>query len=184
MALMGNAEEVAATARFLRASLTDNQLVWRPDEQTWSVADCFEHLRKVDKGYCRVFDGVLSRASRVRGGAFRPAWSARLFLWAIAPGSRLKLPAPGNIRPRHVPAGEGAEALERFLEQQADVQKIIQQADGYDLNGPRIASPFSSLLKLSLGEALTGVVLHEQRHAAQAIRLTQHSDFPAASSSE
>lgn len=178
-ALVADAEAVSREAERLRTELSDDQLTWRPDETTWSVADVFEHVRKINKAYGRRLEEALVRAAP--GDApFRPGLLARVYLWAISPDTRVKLPAPPRSRPERVPTGGGAGALDRFLKQQEVLLAHLHAADGKDLNTGRFASPIFSAFRLSVGEGLTGLVVHEQRHLRQARQLTERPDFPRA----
>jgi len=176
-ALLADAEHVRQQAERLRATLSDAQLTWRPDAKTWSVADVFEHLRKINKAYGRRLDDALARA-HPGDAPFRPGPLARLYIWAISPAGRLPIPAPPRSRPPATPAGGGDAALARFLEGQAALEAQIAQADGKDLSTGRFASPILPVFRLSVGEGLTGLVVHEQRHLGQALRLVAREDFP------
>jgi hypothetical protein len=178
-ALRTRSTAVATAAADLRDAMSEAQLTWRPSRGTWSIADCFEHLRKVDKSYCRILGDVVQRAITAQSAPFRPSLPARLYLWFISPGTRIPIPAPRGIRPEPIPAGEGGATIGRFIEQQRELQDVLVLSDGRDINSARFGSPVLPAFKLSLGEGLTGLVLHEERHLAQALRLTRHPGFPA-----
>lgn len=167
----------AATERL--AELADAQLTWRPEPDVWSIADCFEHLRKIDKAYCRKLAEAIPKA-RPGAAPYQPSWLARKFIGAISPASTFKLKAPKGIRPKATPPSAGADALQRFLDQQAEVADLIRAADGKNVNTGRFASPLAAVLRFSVGEGLTVLVRHEQRHLGQAQRLIQRADFPRA----
>jgi hypothetical protein len=177
--LLTDAEAVRAETERLRDTLTDAQLTWRPAPDAWSVADCFEHMRKVDEGYAARIEAGIGRMES-REGAYAPGFIARNFIKFVSPDSTRKLKAPRAIQPGETPPSAGAAALDRFLDQQAALLRLIRAADGRDVNGGRFASPFFGLLKFSVGEGLTLLVRHEQRHLGQALRVTARPDFPSA----
>ena len=180
--LLGEAEAVRAEAERLRDTLTDDQLTWRPAPDVWSVADCFEHLRKVDKAYTRSLADAVERMAP--GDAdYAPSFIPRTFIGFVSPDPKRKLKAPKAVRPKDAedaPPSARAEALDRFLDQQAELLRLIRAADGHDVNTGRFGSPFFAPLRFSVGEGLTMLVRHEQRHLGQAQRVTAHPDFPAA----
>ncbi len=177
--MLADADATRADAERLRAELSRAQLTWQPAPEVWSVADCFEHLRKTDELYCERIAEAIGRM-KPGGGAYAPSWFGRRFIRFVSPTSSLKLRAPKAFRPtREGPSAE-AEALGRFLDQQAEVLDLIRRADGRDLNTGSFPSPVLSLLRFSVGEGLTLVVRHEQRHLGQARRLTERADFPRA----
>ncbi|MEM1042454.1 MAG: DinB family protein [Bacteroidota bacterium] len=177
--LLADAEAVRAEAERLRAELTDAQLTWKPAPDVWSVADCFEHLRRADKAYGRALPEAIGRMEP-GGGPFRPSLFGGWFIKFASPESGMKLKAPKAIRPRRGGPSTEAGALGRFLDQQAALLGLIQDADGKDLNTGTFPSPLLGLIRFTVGEALTLLVRHEQRHLGQALRVTEHPGFPRA----
>jgi uncharacterized damage-inducible protein DinB len=177
--LLADAEATRTETECLRDTLTSAQLTWHPEPGVWSVADCFEHLRKIDKAYCRELPEALSRAEP-GDPPYRPGLFARWFIRLVSPESSFKVKTPKATRPKPAAEAAGSEALDRFLAQQAEVIDLIQRADGKDINTGKLPSPLASILKFSVGEALTMLVRHEQRHLGQAQRLTERADFPRA----
>lgn len=169
-------EAVRAAAEAFRDGLAAEQITWRPEPDVWGVADCFEHLRKMEKAYVRGLADAVERAEP--GDApFRPRWLARQFIALNGPDPKLKLPTPPAARPK-TEGSASADAIGRFLDQQAEVAGFVRAADGKNLNTGRFASPFSRLLRFSLGEGLTLLVRHEQRHLGQARRVIERPGFP------
>jgi len=177
--LLADAESTRAEAERLRNTLTAAQLTWKPAPDVWSVADCFEHLRKVDKAYCKRIGPKLAELETGTAG-YDPSWFARLLIRFVSPESTFKLKAPKAIRPDTSAPSAEADAVSRFLDQQAELLDLIRRADGKNLNGGTFSSPLASILKLSVGEGLTVLVAHERRHLGQAQRLTARADFPGA----
>lgn len=174
--LLDDLVAVRAAAEAFRDGLSAEQLAWRPESGAWGIADCFEHLRKMEKAYAR---GLADAVERAEPGEapFRPRWLARTFIALNGPEPKVKLPAPPAVRPKQDrPAS--ADAIDRFLAQQEQTVGLVRAADGRDLNTGRFASPFSRLLRFSLGEGLTLLVRHEQRHLGQAHRIVERPDFP------
>lgn len=180
--LQSAAEHVRVEVERLRDTLTEAQLTWRPDDATWSIADVFEHVRRLDKAYARRLTDALRQAGPDGEAPFRPGLFARLFIAAVSPGFRWRMSAPQGVRPDPVPEGAGRDTLDRFLLQHAEVRQLLCEAEGRDLNTGRFPSPLNARLKLSVGEALTGVVRHQERHLQQALRLTERPDFPRSES--
>jgi uncharacterized damage-inducible protein DinB len=177
--LLADAEATRAETERLRDTLTPAQLTWHPESGVWSVADCFEHLRKIDKAYARELPEALNRAESGEA-PYRPGLLARWFIRFVSPESTFKLKTPKATRPAPSAEAAGSEALDRFLTQQAEIIECIRKADGKDINTGKFGSPLASILKFSVGEALTMLVRHDQRHLGQARRLTERPDFPHA----
>ncbi|MDX1530678.1 MAG: DinB family protein [Rhodothermales bacterium] len=178
--LLADAEHVRAEAERFRRTLSDGQVTWHPEPGAWSVADCFEHLRKVGKAYYPRISEALTRTRPAEDAAFRPSLVARSFFYFSGPEVRFKLRAPKAIRPKAEVDHAGATALDRFLQQQDELLRLIREADGTDLNTGTFASPLAGIVKFTVGEGLTAMVVHQQRHLGQAQRLTEREDFPRA----
>ena len=171
------AERVAATtaaARALTEPLSERQRLWRPDPKTWGVADCFEHLLTVAGQYHPRVWLALSNSSRTPDGVYQPSRFGRWFIHSAGPDGKVKLPAPRVM----LPPPPAADAPERFLESQEELLRAIDAGRPLDLQSSVVQSPVSPLLRLSLGEALTMLTVHQQRHLAQARRVTEREDFP------
>ena len=177
--LLADAEATRAETERLRDTLSAAQRTWKPEPGVWSVADCFEHLRKVDKAYARKLDEAIGRAGAGTVD-YKPSFFARHFIRFISPQSKTKLKAPKGIRPSTDTASADADALERFLDQQAVVLALIRRADGQNINGGTFGSPLASIVRLTVGEGLTLLVRHEQRHLGQGQRVTERPGFPQA----
>jgi len=175
--LLADVAEVTAGVETLRADLTDEQLVWKPEPGVWNVLECIEHLIVVDGLYFPRIEAALAAA---QGGGkdapFRPSFFGKTFLRYVSPDSKRKIKTFRLFEPP--PALTDVSVPARFIAQQAVLTALIQRADGADLNDNTFSSPVSRLIRFSLGEGLTLLVLHQQRHLQQARRLTQHPGFP------
>jgi len=172
--------DVAATtddAQQLRATLSDAQLAWKPEPGVWNVLECLQHLIIVDVLYFGQIDAALEQATRGDGSApFRPSWFGRTFFGFVSPEGKRKIKTLRLFKPPQ--ALTDVTIVERFVEHQEELTNLLRRADGADLNGNKFSSPASRLIRFSLGEGLTMLVMHQQRHLQQARRLTEHPDFP------
>ncbi|MGZ8376198.1 MAG: DinB family protein [Gemmatirosa sp.] len=167
----------AAEASRLVADLDAARLLWRPTPERWSVADCLEHLVTTGAVYHPRLRAVLATATHdaaLEEAPWSPTWFGRLVMRAVAPEGRAVrargpfIPPPGRI-----------DSCARLLAQQDELRTIIIDAHGADLRALRVESPLSKLLPLRLGEALEMLLVHQQRHFAQAWRVRRSAGFPA-----
>jgi hypothetical protein len=179
-ALAEDLHRVRAAATQMSSTLSGEQLVWQPDQKSWGVAQCFDHLSRFDRLYARLVDSALDAAAPGAEGAveYRPTWSGRLLIRGSSPRPLIPLRTPRFFRPDPIPRGEGAGTMRRFLAQQEVLLRLIERARGYDINRVRFPSPLSRLIRPSVGDALLMLVRHEQRHLHQAQRVLAHPGFP------
>jgi hypothetical protein len=175
------ADALAATdcARELAGELTEGQLAWSPAPGSWSMAQCLDHLAITFERWRPYLERAIARG-RARGSTpsrgYRPKWLGRWFVDSVRANSRWKFQTPGIFAP---PASPAAGSLGRFEAAQQGYLGLLARADGLDLNANRLRSAVTPLLWLTLGEALTAVIVHAQRHLAQARRVRERPGFPA-----
>ena len=171
------ADANAAEAVRVVADLDAARLLWRPSPERWSVADCLEHLIATGVVYHPRIRAALATAARdaARDDArWSPTLLGRLFLRAVGPHGRAR-----RARPPFVPPPGRLDACPRLLVQQRDLRALIADAHGTDLRALRVESPVSRRLTLTLGEAFEMLLVHQQRHLAQAWRVRTSPGFPA-----
>lgn len=163
----------------LLSGLDDTTVNWRPDDRSWSTAQCIDHLNVAARIYQAAMEPALAAArtkGRTRRGPIRPGWFERKFLESLEPPPKRKLPAPSKI----VPAlrGNRDELLEEFRRQHANVSELIRASAGLDLGSIRFRNPFLPLLRFTVGTGLLVIPAHERRHLWQAEQLRNRPGFP------
>jgi hypothetical protein len=202
--LLADAEEVSRATHALCTGLTEDQLLYRPDLESWSIAHCFDHLRITNDLYFwrlrpaierararglgarpagRGIDGAPSidrsparKPSRLGGGEpLRLSWLGRLFFRELHPETTRRHRAQKLFRPDDKPP---AASWRHFLAGQATLLALLREAGELPLNRIKVSSPVMPLLRFTLGDALAVLVVHEQRHLRQAQRVRADEYFP------
>jgi hypothetical protein len=163
----------------LVSDLDNEQFNWQPDGGGWSIAQCLDHLTRANGVYLdalRAGAASARTAQIVRRGPIRPGILARLFIRAMGPGTRMKVPAPAKA----VPAARlrKEDVLPAFLRIQEDVRAFAQACADLDLNRARFNNPFAKGVRFSVGTGLLVIAAHDQRHIGQAYRVRQQPAFP------
>jgi hypothetical protein len=164
----------------ITTGLSDSQLDWSPDRNTWSISQILEHLDKVGE---LIVDplrkGIEELKTRgLRGeGPFRYSFIERLFIRMLSPNPPFRSPVP----PQYVPAAAGAvkDPLPRFLKLQDEFRALLQEASGLNLTALKVVSPASRVVRLSVGAWLEAMVAHERYHLLQIHALRKRPDFPS-----
>jgi hypothetical protein len=167
-------------AEELVRDLEDEPFNWRPDEQSWSVAQCLDHLNAASRAYLPPMRAAMERARRKgasRRGPLRPGVVGRWFVATLEPPPRRRLPAPKKI----VPAArkERSEVMAEWGRLQVEVKALLQESAGLDLNGTRFVNPFLPVIRFSLATGFQVIAAHERRHLWQAARVKANPRFPA-----
>jgi hypothetical protein len=146
--------------------LEEAELSWQPAPNEWSVDQCFQHLVSAFEWKSAEFTPALDKPEPPSsGGIFRPSWLARRsFDWQFNPKSKIK--TGGKRNPK---AAYRAGTLARWLEQQARLAEMIEQAAEADLQTKCWIIKWVPL-RYNLGDYLNFYVLHDELHIDQAQR--------------
>ncbi len=170
--------QVADDARAAFGGLSSEQLNWKPAENSWSVAQCFEHIIKTNEQFGPEFEKL---ASGNRKNTLFQTYSpftgmmGRFLIRAVSEDSK-KAKAPSKAV---VPASEiSGDVIERFAENIAGVNRMIDKCAAVDRRKTVVSSPFLSVFTYTLDDAYTVLVEHTKRHFRQARRVTEAQGFP------
>jgi DinB superfamily len=160
-----------ATALVQELSEADASRHERPD--SWSIAQCLDHIAKTNSVYLAAMQPPADRALQTGRGRRRSARPGLLGRWFVRtqepPVGRLKVKAPKSIRPEESPSPAGA--MQKFLESQNAIRAFIEGCAAIDLAGVSFPNPFVKGLRFSLATGLHVLVAHERRHLWQAWRI-------------
>lgn len=162
------------------SQLSHEQLNWKPNPKSWSIAECMAHLLKIFKIYRPQLQKYSSEAKKAFGKSeaerFKKTMMGRIFLNFVDANSKRKIPAPKMI---HAQASDLHEDIvEDYLEMLQIVLDLMENLDGYDLNKMKVKHPISSLIRLNLRDYFDIESNHNRRHFKQMMRVLEHSNFP------
>ena len=172
-------ERLADEADALVAPLTDTQFTWKPRPDTWSIAQCIDHLNVSTRLYLPRLDEGIADAIRqglYGEGPFTYNWIGRVFLWVTEPPPRFRTKAPAVFHPP--PSRTRHEIMAAFRAYQVQYIDRLRQANGLDLARARVSSPAAAWLRMPLGSGFALMTAHERRHLLQARRVIAAPAFP------
>ena len=185
-AILLRLDESDRDARALMAEIDDEERFnWRPAEDSWSVAQCLDHLNVANRVYLEPIRTALERArdrNASRRGPIQPGVLERWFIRSLEPPPRRRLPRPRKITPAE--RKSRAEVGEEWTRVQAELREVLRTAAPWDLNRTRFVNPFIPLLRWNVGTGFLVLDAHERRHLWQARNVLNHPRFvqPATSS--
>ena len=173
------ATDVANAAKTTFGHLTPSQLNWKPSAERWSVAQCFDHLITVNKGYFPVIDSVLAGQKRTlwESMPILPGLMGKMVIKAVEPTSTRKFKARKNFEPAQ--SDISGSIINDFVEHQAEVVEKMKATHHLDLEKIVITSPVAAVMTYSLIDAYRIIVIHEERHFQQAKRVIEETGFPS-----
>jgi hypothetical protein len=155
---------------FLR--LSGDELNWKPDPKTWSIAQNIHHLIVINGTYKPIIKSV-------REGTYQMPWIGRWkFMVDFFGRMILKYVSPDRKNRTQTfraawPSSSTIEAdiVNQFVEHQTDLKSFIQSCQDLLDAETIISSPANKNIVYTLKSAFDIIVAHEQRHLVQAREL-------------
>ncbi|GAB3787197.1 DinB family protein [Spirosoma horti] len=162
------------------ATLTEEQLRWKPAPDRWSIVECLQHLNLAERFYIHNIQHKVDALGLIQTTPVDQLLVSDLvgkaMLVAVDPQARLKLPAPGVIYPRKAADLLPDDVVRQFVDLQTLLSTQLTKAVYLDWNREKVMSLFGNWLKLRLGDAFRMLVAHTERHIKQAMRVKAEMD--------
>jgi hypothetical protein len=161
-------------AECLIQQLSNDQLLWRPSANRWSIAEWFEYLVAFGEDcQARIREPMLAAW---HDPSFEDAPYKRTFAGGVSAfGNRLRAKrARGHV----VPPPATASSPARFVAQQSDLLDLLDEARDVDLRGVHVGSLFSRLMGPCLGDVLERLIVRQRHGMAQAELVIRVAGFP------
>ena len=174
-------EEVARETHATFGGLDARQLNWRPAEDRWSIAQCFDHLltanRQMFQAAEDALDGTTPRTV-VQRLPVLPGVMGRALIRSQAPPPTRKFTAPPQARPASSDIAAGV--IQAFVEQQHDALTRLRALDERQAAQVIMVSPFIKVVVYSVLDGWRLIFAHERRHFEQARVVASSAAFPKA----
>jgi hypothetical protein len=161
----------ATTANFKNefSRLTVDELNWKPNPQTWSIAQNIDHLIVINATYYPVIDAIRKGSYKVSGLAklgFMVNFLGKMILGSVQPDRKRKMKTFPIWEPST--SAISGDILQQFEKHQDDLKKLILNCGDLIDKNTIIASPANKNIVYKLETAFDIIVTHEERHFAQA----------------
>jgi uncharacterized damage-inducible protein DinB len=155
------------------ADLRPDQWTFRPDEETWSIAECADHIATIER---LTFSMVSKRMQSAEPNPQRAAEVQRKTPWILeaVPARHERVKVPAGIQ-NTSQSGTPQEFVELFRERRDALLKYV--AETQHAMHDRV-SPHMIFKDLDGCQWLLMISLHSQRHAAQIAEVKAHPAFP------
>ena len=153
-------------------TLTNEQLHWKPNPHTWSIAENLDHLIVLNESYYPILESL-------KAGSYQTPFIAKInfivsflgntILKSVQPDRRKKMKTFQMWEPSK--SNEINDIINRFNIHQHELILKIEEASVYIEKGCIISSPANKNIVYSLETAFDIIVSHEQRHLEQSKEL-------------
>lgn len=155
-------------------TLTIEELNWKPNSNTWSIAQNLEHLIVVNETYYPVLTSLKEgnyKTPFIAKINFIVSFLGKTVLKAVQPDRRKKMRTFPIWEPGASKVGD--DIIKRFETHQNELKQKMEEAKGLVEQGIVISSPANRNIVYKLETAFDIIVSHEQRHLEQAKELLQ-----------
>lgn len=163
--------------------LSQNQLEWKPNSDTWSLLEIFAHLNEYALYYHPAFSKKIDttrftdpKDQFISSPLGRSAWKSMKL--GNAKNVKRKFKAQRLYNPTIVTSIVKPTAVSDFIAQQKELLAIIEKAKTINIRKSKVGISISKIIRLRFGDALLFVIYHNERHVQQAINLINLRTFP------
>ncbi len=146
-------------------NLTAEQLNWKPNAETWSIAQVIDHLIVINKTYFPIITAV-------RNGTYRLPFLARFsfitnffgnfILNSVEPERKRKMKTFPIWQPQA--STISGNIVSEFAKHQEELKKSITDCADLVAKGQVISSPANNIIVYKLEKAFEIIITHEKRH--------------------
>jgi hypothetical protein len=160
-------------------SLSEDQINWKPAFDSWSIAECIDHLIVTNKLYLNEIEKQFAMKQikiEYSRSEVKHKWLSKFIIKAVDPANIKKI----KTLPVFMPSMSKyrKDIFDNFYEVQTNLVNIISFAKDFDLNKYVMSSPAAKIIKENFCGVLEIIRLHDRRHFNQAEKLINHPNFP------
>jgi hypothetical protein len=156
---------VTQEAAALTASRDNADLTARLAPNSWSVAECLDHLAQTTRAFLpALLDAVAIAPRLTTNRPLKTGLLARLFIRNLEPPYRIRLKVLPQLTPQH---REFDPAWRSFTASQTQLAETIFSATSLAIDTVKIKSPVYARFSYNIHGAFRMLVAHERRHLWQ-----------------
>jgi hypothetical protein len=150
--------------------LSHVELNWKPEQESWSMLECIEHLNLYGDFYLPEIENRIRQSKYPTTPNFKSGWLGNYFAKSMLP--REKLNKMKTFKDKN-PLGSQLDktTLDRFIQQQKKTLDLLDKARKASLNRTKTSVSISKWITLKLGDTFRVVIYHNQRHLVQALNV-------------
>ena len=150
--------------------LSEEKLNFKPNDKSWSILECIEHLNRYGKFYIPEIRERMNASTHKPSNEFKTGILGNYFAKSMLPKEKLnKMKTFKNMNPNN--SNLDIDVLSEFLNQQKEILVLLKEAEQVNLTKIKTGITISNLIKLRLGDTFRVVIYHNLRHIAQAKKL-------------
>jgi len=144
---------------------SERDLNARIERNSWSVAECFDHLAQTTNAFLPAILKVLADTPVLKTDrTLRTGALAQLFIWNLEPPYRIRLKVLPQLMPQN---RDLISTWQDFITSQARLLEAINSATGLAIDKVKIKSPVYARFSYNIYGAFRMLATHQRRHLWQ-----------------
>lgn len=145
---------------------------WRPDETSWNILECIEHLNRYGDFYLPQIDIQIRNSTTKPESEFKSGLLGAYFSKSMLPKEdMLKMPTFKSKNPLN--SNVDVYVIEKFIHQQMQLLNLLNESRKVSLNKVKVKTTLSGWLTINLGDTFQFVIYHNLRHMNQTERILE-----------
>jgi len=163
------------------SSLSREQLNWKYDMRSWTIAECLDHLNIMNRLYFPIIERALHAVKgkpefQDTGENFMHTLTGNMMIKMVRPENRKKSKAPQLFLPTQ--SQYDTSITQQFNVQHKALIAFIDDSMGLSLAAVKVYSPANKVFKFNLGDCFAMIIHHDRRHFEQMLRMRENPAFP------
>ncbi|WMJ74010.1 DinB family protein [Cytophagaceae bacterium ABcell3] len=151
-------------------SIDIQTLTWKPDESSWNILECLEHLNLYGKFYLPEIETSIQKSNSKEEAEFKSGFLGSFFAKSMLPKDKLnKMKTFKDKNPLDEKLDKSV--IDVFINQQIILLQLLKQSKSVSLSKVKISISISKLIKLKLGDTFQFYINHILRHLKQIERI-------------
>lgn len=161
-------------------SLSENELNWKATSETWSIAECIDHLAVTNKLYFNEMEKQFAEKQIICIDSkeyVKHKFLGKLIIKTVDPSNVKKTKTFNVFKPGKSLYDKNV--IDKLINTQKDLINLISISFNINFNKYVMSSPASKLIKENFSDVLEIVRLHNKRHLLQIDGIIKGKDFHA-----
>jgi hypothetical protein len=172
--LLDQIQRVTGDAEKLVLGRSKADLNARPELDSWSAAECVDHLAQTTGAFLpAIADAIASAPNLATNRALRTGTLAQLFIRNLEPPYRFRFKVLAHLAPQNQ---DFAVAWDGFMESQSQLSATVRSAAGLAIDKVKVKSPVYARISYNVYGAFRILAAHERRHLWQAKQILRSLD--------
>jgi hypothetical protein len=158
--------------------LSEIQINWKSDPESWSIGECLSHLVNSNILYLNKIENISNSlpSGSEKDFPYKQSFLGKLITKGVDPANvrrtktfKVFFPASSNIQKN---------IIDEYVNSSKKLIELVGKMQHLDLQKIKLSSPVNIIIRQNLGDPLIITPLHDERHLNQAKRVMSQKGFP------